>query len=183
MPFNIKVTEDKMKKAAEHVSVELATIRTGRASTAIFDNIKVEYFGADVPLKQVANVSVQARTIEIKAFDPSALQNIEKAIMKSDLGLTPVNDGKLIRINVPSLTEERRKELSKYARKLGEEGKVSLRNIRRDANDELDKAKKSAEMSEDDCKRNKDAVQKMLDRYIADVDKFLVNKEKEIMEV
>ena len=103
--------------------------------------------------------------------------------MKSDLGLTPVNDGKLIRINVPSLTEERRKELSKYARKLGEEGKVALRNIRRDSNDELDKAKKAAEMSEDDCKRNKDAVQKMLDRYIADVDKFLVNKEKEIMEV
>jgi len=183
MPFNIKAVEDKMKKAVEHVSKELSSIRTGRASTSIFDNVKVEYFGSEVPLKQVANVVASARTIEIKPYDVSAIQAIEKAIQKSELGLTPVSDGKVVRINIPALTEERRKELTKYAKKLGEDGKVTCRNIRRDGNDDLDKMKKASEMSEDENKRNKDAVQKMLDRYIAEIDKYLVNKEKEIMEV
>ncbi|MEI7905280.1 MAG: ribosome recycling factor [Candidatus Firestonebacteria bacterium] len=183
MPFAINAVEDKMKKAIEHVSKELMSIRTGRASTAIFDNIKAEYFGSEVPLKQLANIIVQARTIEIKPFDASAISNIEKAIQKSDLGLTPVSDGKVVRLNIPPLTEDRRKELVKYAKKLCEDGKVTCRNNRRDANDELEKMKKSAQMSEDDNKRNKDAVQKMLDRYIAEIDKLLSNKEKEIMEV
>jgi len=183
MAFAINAVEDKIKKAVEHVSKELASIRTGRASTAIFDNIKAEYFGADVPLKQLANIVAQARTIEIKPFDVSAISNIEKAIQKSELGLTPVSDGKIIRLNIPPLTEDRRKELVKYAKKLCEDGKVACRNNRRDANDELDKMKKTATMSEDDNKRNKDQVQKMLDKFIADIDKLLSNKEKDIMEV
>jgi len=182
MAFNFAQYEDKLKKGVEHLRKELSTIRTGRASASILDNVKVEYYGSMVPISQVAAVNVpQAKTIEIKAWDSSALPAIEKAIQKSDLGLNPVNDGKLIRINIPSLTEERRKELVKYAKKVSEEEKVSLRNHRRTANEEIDKAK--GEISEDQQKKDKEKIQKTLDSYIAQVDKILVEKEKEMMEV
>ncbi|MFH1073938.1 MAG: ribosome recycling factor [Candidatus Firestonebacteria bacterium] len=184
MAFNFAQYEDRLKKGVDHLRKELSTIRTGRANASMLDNIKVEYYGSLVPISQVAAVNVpQAKTIEIKAWDSSALQAIEKAIQKSDLGLNPVNDGKLIRINIPSLTEERRKELVKYAKKVSEEEKVSLRNNRRVANEEIDKTKTKGEISEDQQKKDKEKVQKILDSYISLIDKILADKEKEMIEI
>jgi ribosome recycling factor len=182
MPFNANVVEENMKKAVEHTSKDMAAIRTGRASTSVLDSVKVEYYGSQVPISQAAGVGLSGgRTIEIKPWEASSLQNIEKAILKSDIGLTPVSDGKIIRINIPPLTEERRKELVKQAKKLAEDGKVSLRNVRRQANEEIDKQKGA--MSDDDIKKNKDKIQKMLDMNIAQLDRILTEKEKAIMEV
>ncbi len=184
MSFNFAQYEEKLKKGVDHLGKELATIRSGRANASILDSVKVEYYGSQVPLSQVASINVpQAKLIEIKAWDAGALPAIEKAIQKSDLGLNPVNDGKLIRINIPALTEERRKELVKFAKKVGEEEKVSLRNHRRAANEEVDSAKTKGELSEDQQKKEKDRIQKTLDRYIQQIDKTLTDKEKEIMEV
>ncbi|OGF45380.1 MAG: ribosome recycling factor [Candidatus Firestonebacteria bacterium RIFOXYC2_FULL_39_67] len=184
MAFNFALYEDKLKKGVDHLRKELSTIRTGRANASILDNVKVEYYGSMVPISQVAAVNVpQAKTIEIKAWDSSALPAIEKAIQKSDLGLNPVNDGKLIRINIPALTEERRKELVKYAKKVSEEEKVALRNNRRTANEEVDTNKTKGEISEDQQKKDKEKIQKTLDSYIAQIDKILADKEKEMMEV
>jgi len=184
MAFNFALYEDKLKKGLEHLRKELSTIRTGRASASILDNVKVEYYGSLVPISQVAAVNVpQAKTLEIKAWDASSLPLIEKAIQKSDLGLNPVNDGKLIRINIPSLNEERRKELIKYAKKVCEEEKVALRNVRRGANEEIDKAETKGEISEDQQKKDKEKVQKALDNYISQIDKVFGDKEKEMLEV
>jgi len=184
MAFNFAQYEDKLKKGVEHLRKELSTIRTGRANASILDSIKVEYYGGMVPISQVAAVNVpQAKTIEIKAWDSSALPAIEKAIQKSDLGLNPVNDGKLIRINIPSLTEERRKELVKYAKKVSEEEKVSLRNHRRVANEEIDTAKTKGEIPEDQQKKDKEKVQKTLDSHILLIDKIFGDKEKEMSEI
>lgn len=184
MAYNVNIVEEKMKKGVEHIRKELSTIRTGRASASILDNIKAEYYGSLMSISQVASVTIpQHKLIEIKPWDVSVLPNIEKAILKSDIGLTPVNDGKIIRINIPPLTEERRKELIKFAKKLAEDEKVALRGIRRSANEEIEAQKTKSEISEDEMKKLKDKVQKILDNYILQIDKILSDKEKEIIEV
>lgn len=174
----------KMDGAIAAVRRELGTIRAGRASLLILDGITVEYYGVPTPLKQIATLSIpESRLILIQPWEAKILPDIEKAIMKSDLGLTPTNDGKMIRLAFPHLTEERRKELVKVAKKLAEEGKVAVRNIRRDGNDFLKELEKEKEISEDDLKRGQEEVQKITDSYIAKVDEILTHKEKEIMEV
>lgn len=176
--------EDKMKKTLESVKKEFHTIRTGRASAAILDKIVVEYYGAEVPLKQIANISTpDARLLLIQAFDKSSISSIEKAIQKSDLGLNPAVDGAVIRLSIPALTEERRKELVKVVKKKAEEGKVAVRNIRREFNDELKALEKGEKLPEDEMKRAQDNIQKITDRYIKELDEALAGKEKEIMEV
>ncbi|MEK6645504.1 MAG: ribosome recycling factor [Candidatus Firestonebacteria bacterium] len=177
-----EMIEDKMKKSIETTRKELMSIRTGRASSALLDNIKVEYYNSQVPINQVANVNVpESRTIEIKPWDKSVIPAIEKAIIKSELGLNPSNDGKIIRISIPMLTEERRKELVKAAKKIAEDGKIAIRNIRRELMLSLDVSKDKSELSEDDVKKSKDRAQKLTDAYIKEVDTILANKEKEIL--
>jgi ribosome recycling factor len=178
-----KSAEDRMDKAVGTLKRELASLRAGKASASLLDRITAEYYGAATPLNQLANISTpDSRTILIQPWDKGALQDIEKAIMKSDVGLTPSNDGMIIRLVVPMLTEERRLELVKVAKKLAEESKVAIRNIRRDANDSIKKLEKT-EISEDESKRYQDDVQKLTDKYIAESDKVLAAKEKEILEV
>ncbi|MCX6139372.1 MAG: ribosome recycling factor [Candidatus Kapabacteria bacterium] len=172
-----------MHKAVEHVQQLLSKARTGRASASLLDNIRVEYYGEQTPLAQVGSVSVpDARSIVIQPWDRTALQLIEKAILAANLGITPQNDGQIIRISVPPLTEERRKEIVKQCKKMAEEGKLAVRNIRRDANEELKVAEKKEHFSEDDRKRGEDDVQKQTDKYIKELDAVLAAKEKEVME-
>ncbi len=172
-----------MKKAVEHVQQLLSKVRTGRASAAILDNVKVEYYGEQTPVAQVGSVSIpDARSILIQPWDRSALSGIEKAILAANLGVTPQNDGQVIRISVPPLTEERRKDLVKTCKKIAEEGKLAVRNIRRDANEELKVAEKKEHYSEDDRKRGEDDVQKITDKHIKDIDTILDAKEKEVLE-
>lgn len=172
-----------MRKAVEHVQQQLAKVRTGRASASMLDAVKVEYYGEPTPLAQVGSVSVpDARSIMIQPWDRTALQNIEKAILAANLGITPQNDGQVIRISVPPLTEERRKDIVKQCKKMAEEGKLAVRNIRRDANEELKKAEKTEHFSEDERKRGEDDVQKNTDKYVAEIDKILAAKEVEVME-
>ncbi len=160
------------------------TIRTGRASSALFDKIKIEYYGQPTPINQVATVSIpEARLVVIQPWDKSVLDDIEKAIQKSELSLNPNNDGKVIRINIPPLTEERRKEYVKMAKNMAEQARVAIRNIRRDANEDLKKQEKSSDITEDDLKRGMDEIQKMTDDFIKKIDDALEEKEKEIMEV
>tara|TARA_Y100000996_G_scaffold243793_1_gene191729 strand:- start:59 stop:610 length:552 start_codon:yes stop_codon:yes gene_type:complete len=174
-------TESKMIKALEYCAHELSQIRTGRASTNVLDNIKVDYYGTPTPLKNIAHVSTpDAQLLLVQPFDPSSLEIIEKAITLSDTGLVPNNDGNVIRINVPVLTEERRKELAKVAHKFGEDGKISIRNIRRDANDQLKKEKDSG-LSEDNFKRALDNTQELTDKYIKKIDEIIAAKEKDIL--
>jgi ribosome recycling factor len=176
--------EERMRKAVTALERDFAGLRTGRASAALIENIKVDYYGASTPLHQVGSVSVpDSRTITIQPWDRGAFALVEKAIHKSDLGLNPVNDGKIIRISIPPLTEERRKDLVKVARKYTEECRVAIRNIRRDANEALKKMEKDKSMSEDDCKKAQDFIQKLTDSYVAQSDKVAQAKEKEIMEV
>ena len=173
-----------MRKSLEATQRNFNTIRTGRANTSLLDKIVVEYYGADTPLKSLATVSApDAQTIQIQPFDMSAMAMIEKAIATSDLGLTPNNDGKLIRINIPPLTEERRKELCKLASKYAEEGKVALRNLRRDAIDQIKKQEKEGELSEDLSRDEQDKVQKQTDKSIAELEKLLADKEAAILKV
>ncbi|RCL53968.1 MAG: ribosome recycling factor [Synechococcus sp. MED-G71] len=173
-----------MRKSLEATQRNFNTIRTGRANTSLLDKIVVEYYGADTPLKSLATVSApDAQTIQIQPFDMSAMAMIEKAIATSDLGLTPNNDGKLIRINIPPLTEERRKELCKLASKYAEEGKVALRNLRRDAIDQIKKQEKEGELSEDLSRDEQDKVQKQTDKSIAELEKLLADKEADILKV
>tara|TARA_Y100001970_G_scaffold134911_2_gene166039 strand:+ start:29202 stop:29753 length:552 start_codon:yes stop_codon:yes gene_type:complete len=173
--------KNKMIKAVEYCMNELSQIRTGRASTNILDNIKVDYYGTPTPLKNIAHVSTpDAQLLLVQPFDPTSLEIIEKAITTSDTGLIPNNDGTVIRINVPALTEERRKELVKGAYKFGEDGKVSIRNIRRDANDQLKKEKDSG-LSEDNLKRALDNIQELTDEYIKKIDAIILAKEKDIL--
>ena len=173
--------KNKMIKAVEYCMSELSQIRTGRASTNILDNIKVDYYGTPTPLKNIAHVSTpDAQLLLVQPFDPTSLEIIEKAITTSDTGLIPNNDGTVIRINVPALTEERRKELVKGAYKFGEDGKVSIRNIRRDANDQLKKEKDSG-LSEDNLKRALDNIQELTDEYIKKIDAIILAKEKDIL--
>jgi len=184
MPQSVKKqAEDRMEKAIGSLKRDLATLRAGRATPALLDRVQVEYYGAMTPVNQLANVSTpDTRTLIIQPWDKTSMGAIEKAIMKSDLGLTPANDGSIIRLVIPPLTEERRAELVKLTRKNGEEAKVAIRNIRRDANDDIKKLEKAG-ISEDESRRHQDDVQKFTDKFIAEVDKLLAAKEKEIMEV
>ena len=176
--------EKKMEKTIESLGRDLATIRTGRASLAILDGITLEYYGSQSPLNQVATLSIpESRLIVIQPWDPTAIKEIEKALMRSDLGLTPNNDGKVIRLPVPALTEERRIQLVKVVKKNGEEGKVAIRNIRRDAISEAKDFEKEKVISEDELHRAQDEIQKVTDRYIQRVDELIDKKEKEVLEV
>ena len=176
--------EDRMEKALAALDREFAKLRTGRATTALVDGIKADYYGTPTPISQMASVAVpDSRTLTIQPWDKGGIALIEKAILKSDLGLTPVNDGKVVRIVMPPLTEERRKDLSKVARKYSEDAKVAVRNVRRDANDSLKKREKDNVITEDDQKRATEDVQKLTDKNVADVDKKCAVKEKEIMEI
>ncbi|EPY04056.1 ribosome recycling factor [Paenibacillus sp. E194] len=184
MPQAVKKNaEERMEKAIAALKRELATLRAGRATPALLDRVQVEYYGAMTPVNQLANISTpDPRTLMIQPWDKSSLSDIERAILKSDLGLTPANDGSMIRLAIPPLTEERRAELVKHTKKFGEEAKVAVRNIRRDANDDIKKLEKT-DISEDESRRHQEDIQKTTDKYIAEVDKVLVAKEKEIMEV
>ena len=176
--------DDKMKKSLDNLVEELATIRAGRANPHILDKIKVDYYGTPTALQQVANVNVpEPRIIQIQPWEPSLVKEIEKAILTSDLGLNPSNDGKIIRLVFPELTEERRKELAKDVKKKGENTKVAIRNIRRDANDSFKKLSKASEISEDEVKGLEDDAQKLTDKYIAKVDEAVEAKTKEVLTV
>ena len=178
-----KATE-RMEGAIDALKKEFGSVRTGRASLSLLDGIMVDYYGTFTPLQQLASLSVpESRQIAIQPWEQRIIPEIEKAIMKSDLGLTPSNDGKFIRIGIPALTEERRKQLVKVVKKRAEEAKVAIRNIRRDTNEELKKLEKEKHLSEDDAKKSHDEIQKLTDSYIAKVDEVLKHKENEIMEV
>jgi len=172
-----------MEAGIQHLKRELARIRTGRASTGLLDDIKVDYYGTQVPLAQVATLAVpEARMITIQPWEETLVPVVERALLQSDLGITPSSDGKLIRLPMPPLTEERRKEFVKQAHKLGEEARVSLRNARREAVDALKKKQKDGDLSEDDAKHGQDLVQKMTDRFGGEVDAILKQKDAEILE-
>jgi ribosome recycling factor len=173
----------RMEKSIAALKDEFNAIRTGRASAALFDKVRVDYYGQPTPLNQVATVSVpEARSVVIQPFDKTLIGEIEKAIQKSELGLHPSNDGKIIRIAIPPLTAERRKELVKQAKAAAETSRVAIRNIRRDGNDDLKKQQKDSKLTEDELKSAEDALQKSTDKFIADINKILETKEKEIME-
>lgn len=176
----MQATNDKMKKAIENLKKELSKIRTGRANPALLDTIQVDYYGTKTQLKNMANISApEARLLVIQPWDVSQIAAIEKTILEADLGLTPNNDGKVIRIQVPQLTEERRRDLVKVVKKVGEEARVSVRMIRRDANEEL----KNQNLPEDDIRKKQELIQKETDRFIQEIDTLLVSKEKDIMNV
>tara|TARA_B100000508_G_scaffold132901_1_gene122284 strand:+ start:180 stop:734 length:555 start_codon:yes stop_codon:yes gene_type:complete len=175
--------KDRMNKAVEHYRYEVSTIRTGRASANILDVVKVDYYGTPTPLNNIAHVTVpEGQLIVIQPFDPSSLEFIEKAIMSSDVGLTPNNDGSVIRLNIPTLTEERRKDLVKVVHKIIEEGRVAVRNIRRDANDLLKKSEKDNDLSEDNLRRATDNIQEMTDEHIKNLNQIQEAKEKDILD-
>ena len=176
--------EEKMTKTVENLEGEYATIRAGRANPNILNKIKVEYYGVPTPMQQLANITVpEARTLMIAPWEPSLVKAIEKAILNSDLGLTPNNDGKNIILNFPELTEERRKEIVKDIKKKGENAKAAIRNIRRDANDAIKKMEKAGDISEDELKTNEDKIQKMTDKYVGLIDKAIEKKSTEILTV
>lgn len=176
--------EARMNKTIEHLIGDFAGMRAGRANPAMVDKIMVNYYGAPTPINQLANINVpEARLLIINPWDKSSIAEIEKAIMKSDLGINPNNDGNVIRLNIPQLTEERRKDLVKVVKKRAEEGKVAIRNIRREANDMIKASEKDKLISEDASKKGLDDIQKVTDKYIKDIDQILQQKEKEIMEV
>jgi len=176
--------EQKMRKSVDATQKELATIRTGRASPSLIEHLKVDYAGVPTSLIQLASISAQgAKLLIVQPWDRTSIDNIEKAIMKSDLGLNPVNDGRLIRINIPPLTEERRQELSRVVRRRVEEGRVAVRNLRREAMDELKQMEKNKDISQDEHKRIFNQLQMLTDGFIADIDQIGQNKEAEIMEV
>jgi len=176
-----KALESRMQKSIAALKTELATIRTGRANASLLDHVYVEYYGSDVPLSQVGNMAVpEPRMITITPWEKTLLGAIEKAIQSSDLGLNPSNDGEIIRIILPELTEDRRKDLVKQVKQVGEKAKVSIRNIRRDANDEV---KRDDSLPEDESKRQQDRVQKMTDQFIAEIDQIIEHKDKEILTV
>jgi len=177
-------SRDRMKKVIENLEREFKRVRTGRASVALLDGIRVDYYGTPTPLNQIATLTVpEPRSITIQPWDATVIGDVEKAILKSELGLTPMNDGKMVRINIPPLTEERRRDLVKVVRKMAEESKVALRNIRRDSNEMLKDLKKDKAISEDEQFRGQDEVQKITDEFIKQADAVYAGKEKEILEV
>ena len=182
--MDLQELEGRMLKSIDVFSQNLSEVRAGRANPAILNKITVEYYGVPTPINQVAGISVpEARTIVIQPWDASVLKAIEKAILASDIGLNPNNDGKLIRLNFPELTADRRKELAKDIRKMAEEAKVSIRSIRRDGMDEVKEEQKKSEITEDQKADFEDKIQKLTDKYVAEIDKMLENKEKEIMTI
>ena len=182
--MDYKSLDDKMEKSISVYSEKLSEVRAGRANPAILNKVKIDYYGTPTPINQVAGVSVpEARLIVIQPWDASVLKDIEKAILASDIGINPNNDGKVIRLAFPELTEERRKELAKEIRKIAEEAKVAIRAIRRDGIDEAKAKQKSSEITEDELKSAETEIQKITDKYIDEIDKILADKEKEIMSV
>ena len=180
----LKETEERMKKTVEFFRKELASIRAGRATPALLDRITVDYYGTQTPLNQLANVSApEPRLLVIQPYDKNAVGDIEKAIMKSDLGITPNTDGSIIRLTIPQLTEERRQQLVKLVRKKAEEERVAIRNARRDANDQLKRLEREGEIPEDDARRAQGEVQELTDKYIKEIDELLAQKERDVMEV
>lgn len=180
----IKTTDEKMNKTVVSLQNQLGTLKAGRANPTMLDRIQVEAYGSMVPLNQVGNVSApEPRVLLIQPWDKSTIKAIEKAILKSDLGINPSNDGQVIRLVIPELTEETRKNLVKNVKKYGEDAKVAIRSIRRDANDKLKALKKNSEISEDECKKGEDTIQKETDKFIKTLDKMVEAKEKEIMSV
>jgi ribosome recycling factor len=180
----LKHSEEHMKKSIENLQRELMGIRTGKANPGLLDNIKVMYYGQNVPLKQVANIAVpEARLITVQPWEKTMVPEVEKAIQASELGLNPQSDGTLIRLPIPPLTEERRKDLVKVVKRVGEETRVAVRNIRRDANEKLKKLEKAHDISEDQMHTRQDEVQKLTDDYVKKVDEVVAAKEKEIMEI
>jgi ribosome recycling factor len=178
----LKDLETRMTAAIDTVSREFASVRTGRASTALLDSVRVDYYGTMTPVTQMASVSVpDARTLVIQPWEATQLQAIEKAIIKSDLGLNPVNDGKTLRLTLPTLTEERRKQLAKTVHRIAEEGRVAVRNVRREANDKLKAMARDKKVSEDEERRGHDQIQKTTDRFVTKVDELLKKKEQEIL--
>lgn len=183
MKEKVKIFDEKMKKTYDHLLADYQTIRAGRANPHVLDKIKVDYYGSPTPIQQVGNISVpEPRMIQIAPWEKSLIRDIEKAILASDIGITPNNDGSVIRLVFPELTEERRKELVKDVKKKGEEAKVAVRNIRRDANDSFKKLVKE-EVSEDEIKSLEDEIQKLTDKYVKDIDKAVEEKSKEILTV
>ena len=179
-----KNTEQKMQKSVEALKTDLTKIRTGRAHTGLLDNVMVEYYGSMVPVNQVANITlIDARTIGVQTWEKPMLPKVEKAIRDSDLGLNPSNMGELLRVPMPALTEERRRDLTKVVRQEGETAKIAIRNLRRDANQHLKDAVKDKEISEDDERRAEEDVQKLTDKYVAEIDKLLAQKEQELMQI
>ena len=179
-----KTLEHKMQKSVETLKTDLAKVRTWRAHTGLLDHVMVEYYGSMVPVNQVANISlIDARTIGVQAWEKPMLGKIERAIRDSDLGLNPANMGELLRVPMPALTEERRRDLTKVVRNEGESAKVAVRNLRRDANQQLKDAVKDKEISEDDERRAEEDVQKLTDRHVAEIDKLLAAKEQELMQI
>lgn len=184
MEFDIKMYEDKMDKTLSNLQEEYVSIRAGRANPHILDKVQVDYYGTPSPLQSVANISVpEARMIQIQPWESSLIKEIERAIIASDLGLTPANDGKMIRLVFPELTEDRRKELVKDVKKKGENAKIAVRNIRRDANDAVKKQNKANEISDDEQKQLEDRIQKLTDKFIAKVDEAVETKSTEVMTV
>ncbi|MBR2986604.1 MAG: ribosome recycling factor [Clostridia bacterium] len=184
MKIDIKPYEEKMKKAVAHLEDELATVRAGKANASVLDKVRVDYWGTPTPIRDIAQIkAVDARTLSIQPWDKSALKAIEKAILASDVGITPQNDGTVIRLSFPQLTEERRKELSKQVVKMGEDGKVAIRNIRRDAMDKCKDMKKKSEMTEDEEKQSGTDIQKLTDKFIKDIDVIVDKKKAEIMAI
>ena len=182
--MDFSLVEQKMEKAIEHLKDELALIRAGRANPAILNKVEVEYYGVLTPINQVGSISVpEARQILITPWDKSVLNSIEKAIQKAEIGINPINDGNAIRLNFPELTEDRRRELVKDAKAIGETSKVAIRNIRRDSIDEAKAAQKSSEITEDELKSAEEKIQKITDKYVEMVDNNISAKEKEIMEI
>lgn len=184
MKFDTKPTEEKMQKSVAAYSENLSTIRAGRANPSVLSKVMVDYYGVPTQINQMAEVkAADARTLTIQPWDASTLKDIEKAILASDVGITPQNDGKLIRLTFPQLTEERRKEIIKQIAKYGEDAKVAVRNIRREANDKCKDMKKAGEMNEDEQKQSEKTIQDLTDKYIKEIDKVTENKNKEIMSI
>ncbi len=180
----IQQAEEKMKRTVEAVAGEFATVRTGRATPALLDRVRVDYYGQEMPINQLATISVpESRLIVIQPWDKSVIPAIEKAIMTSDLNLTPNSDGTVIRLTIPALTEERRGELTKLVHRMAEDGRIAIRNIRRDANSSIDSMEKKESLSEDEVRRGKQEVQDLTDRYVKKIDEAAETKTEEIMEV
>ncbi|MBQ1906962.1 MAG: ribosome recycling factor [Firmicutes bacterium] len=179
-----EIYQEKMEKTLSVLRADLNTVRAGRANAALLDQIAVEYYGVPTPLKNMANIAVpDPRTITITPFDPKSVKDVEKAIQVSNIGINPSNDGRTIRLVIPPLTEERRKELTKLIKKMGEESKVAVRNLRRDANEDLKKQEKNGELTEDDLKEELDEIQKLTDKCMKDIDSIVAAKDKELMEI
>ncbi len=180
----LKITEESMASAIAHLQHDLSGIRTGKANPALLDSIRVDYFGQQVPLKQVASIAVpDPRLITIQPWDKSVVPEIEKAILGSELGLNPQNDGTIIRLPIPQLTEDRRKDLVKVVKRLGEDAKVSLRNIRRNVNEDIRKLEKSHDIGEDEMHSNQEEIQKLTDSYVKQVEEVVSTKEKDVLEI